>query len=134
MLPAVVNAPLAGSNTSALAVSPPSTSTCPLSNTVAVTLARADVMLPVARNPCAYTSMVKFCDTASWPIESWTLTVIGNDPALVGVPERTPPLLTDKPDGSAPVSLHVNGASPNAAEKINLYGTLSVPEADPTGS
>src|SRR6476619_5791591 len=87
-------------------------------------------MLPVARKPCRYTSIVKFCGTASWPIESWTLTVIGNDPATVGVPERTPPLLNDKPDGNAPVSLHVSGASPRAAENTKRYGAFTLPEDD----
>jgi hypothetical protein len=41
-----------------------------------------------------------------------------NDPTVVGVPERTPSPLNDKPDGSEPVALHINGASSLKAENV----------------
>ena len=52
--------------------------------------------------------------------------MIGNDPDCVGVPERTPPALKLMPVGSAPVLLHVNGASP-PLDTVNVNDEYAVP-------
>lgn len=54
-----------------------------------------------------------------WPLLSVTVTVMGNEPVAVGVPERVPLLAKFRPAGSrAPLSLQVYGEVPPAAEKL----------------
>ena len=43
------------------------------------------------------------------PFASVALTTIGNDPVCVGVPERTPPLDSDRPTGSVLAVENVTG-------------------------
>ena len=55
------------------------------------------------------------------------MTVMGEEPITVGLPESTPALLSTKPEGSAPVSLQTSGASPLDAVKVKLYGRFTAP-------
>ena len=66
------------------------------------------------------TVRAKFCGADSWLAASWTMTVMGNVPVAVAVPERTPAGLSPKVEGSAPDSVQVNGASPPVAVKEKL--------------
>jgi hypothetical protein len=54
------------------------------------------------------------------------MTVIGNVPVVVGVPERIPPKMSgldnDRPEGGAFVSLQVCGFAPPFAVNLKLYG------------
>jgi len=53
------------------------------------------------------------------------MTVMGKVPAVVGVPDSTPPKLSDdndRPGGKDPVSLQVSGFSPPNAVNLKLYG------------
>ena len=71
--------------------------------------------------------MVKACGTEFWPSASCAVTVMGNDPVVVGVPESTPSALKFEAGGNAPVSLQLSGASPPVAVKVKLYGKFSAP-------
>ena len=69
-------------------------------------------MLPVARKPCALITIVKSAGAELCLDGSVTVTVIGNDPVVVGVPDRVPVLLENvSPVGSAPDSLQVAGCA-----------------------
>jgi hypothetical protein len=58
--------------------------------------------------------------------ESVTLTVIGDEPAVVGVPLTVQPLRLN-PAGNAPVMEHEYGETPPVAPISELYGTPTVP-------
>src|SRR5258708_7013813 len=53
-------------------------------------------------------------------VASVTVTLKGNDPLAVGVPEMTPALLNERPGGKGPEPdrLHVSGATPPVACKV----------------
>ena len=53
------------------------------------------------------------------PFASVALTVIGNEPVCVGVPERTPPLDSVRPVGSTPL-LSVNVTVPTVLPAVNV--------------
>ena len=60
--------------------------------------------------------------------ESVTVTVNEADPAAVGVPERTPAVLSAKPAGSVPeVTSQVSAPVPPVATRIRLYAVPTVP-------
>src|ERR1700716_2125783 len=65
----------------------------------------------------AETTMVKGVMT-DWPWLSVTVTMMGNEPGTVGVPESVPLLAKIRPAGRAPFSLQVRGGDPPAAEKL----------------
>jgi hypothetical protein len=56
------------------------------------------------------------------PSASVAVTVIGNDPACVGVPEKDPRAARTTPAGSAPVSVNLYGAVAPVAVSEALYG------------
>ena len=57
------------------------------------------------------------------------LTVIGNDPDCVGVPERTPADENERPVGSVPLlSENVTAPMVLPAVKVSLNAALTVPE------
>ncbi len=58
---------------------------------------------------------------------SVTVTVMGKEPVLVGVPESTPALESVNPGGSGPVSVHVCAPIPPNAENVKLYGRFRAP-------
>ena len=58
--------------------------------------------------------------------ESVTLTVMGEEPAVVGVPPTVQPVKL-RPAGSAPVMVHEYGKTPPVAPISALYGTSTVP-------
>ena len=58
--------------------------------------------------------------------ESVTLTVIGDEPCVVGVPLTVQPVRL-KPAGNAPVTEHEYGVTPPVAPISALYGTPTVP-------
>src|SRR3954451_15958233 len=66
--------------------------------------------------------------TPKQPFASVALTVIGNEPVCVGVPERTPAADSPSPAGSEPLlSVNVTGAMALPAVKVWLKGTFTVP-------
>src|SRR4051794_39059053 len=66
--------------------------------------------------------------TPKQPFASVALTVIGNEPVCVGVPERTPAADSPRPAGSEPLlSVNVTGAMALPAVKLWLNATLTVP-------
>src|SRR6266852_8331278 len=117
MLPVGAKLPLAGSYSSVVApgsvlFTPPVTSTFPLFSRVAVWWARTVAMLPVALKPCGNTSIVTSSGADTCPTPSVTVTLIGYDPSLVGVPARVPSVPNDNPGGSGPLSLQGSGPKP----------------------
>src|SRR5438270_467465 len=54
------------------------------------------------------------------PFESVTLTVIGNEPLCIGVPERTPLAESDRPLGNVPLASE-NVAGPLAPLCVNVW-------------
>ena len=60
-----------------------------------------------------------FVSVIGGEVESATFTVKVDDPTVVGVPERMPPLLKVKPAGNVPErTLHEYGVTPPAALKV----------------
>ena len=57
------------------------------------------------------------------------MTVIGEVPTMVGVPERTPAVLRARPAGNAPDSVQASGGNPAVAEKVKLYGRFTTPKS-----
>src|SRR5689334_12869209 len=61
------------------------------------------------------------------PFASVALTTIGNVPLWVGVPERTPPVDSERPVGSVDVVENVTAPTVLLAVKVWLKATLTVP-------
>src|SRR5262249_49440556 len=123
MFPVVrVNVPAAGSYSSAVGsgtpLPPPATNTLPVSNSVAEWPALGVFRLPLRAKPAgeraSETRTVVETD-AERLSASVTLSVIGNCPSLVGVPESTPVGLRLRPIVSRGVSDQVSGAAPPLA-------------------
>ena len=54
-------------------------------------------------------------------------------PAVIGVPDRTPLLLTQRPGGN-PVPTHMYGVRPPVAYSVSEYATLTFPDASDPGA
>lgn len=55
---------------------------------------------------------------AARPSAALTSTVIGKDPVVLGVPDRSPSPANLRPGGSVPVSLQVSGRAPLFAVRV----------------
>jgi len=89
-----------------------------VSSKVAVCEVRTAVIFPVGLKPCRNTWIEKFSGVAARPFKSLTSTVIGKDPVVLGVPDRSPSAANLRPGASVPVSLHVSGRTPLFAVKV----------------
>jgi hypothetical protein len=68
-------------------------------------------------------------DFAPAALESVTVTVKVVVPAVVGVPERTPAELSDRPPAERPVAVQERLPEPPEAVKVNVYCRPTVAEA-----